>query len=56
MMSTRISSSSTRAGMVQANVGQKLLKSNILRSFYADFFCSGTPIPQEMRHFRSRSL
>ena len=26
-------------GMVQANVGQKLVKRNILRVFYGDRFC-----------------
>jgi len=41
---------------VQAWVAQKLVKRDILRVFTMSLFCSGTPIPQEPRQFRSRLL
>jgi hypothetical protein len=44
------------SGMVQAWVGQKTCKRDILRVFMMSLFCSGTLIPREPRHFRSRSL
>ena len=43
-------------GMVQAWVGQKTCKRDILRVFMMSLFCSGTLIPREPRHFRSCSL
>jgi hypothetical protein len=46
----------THNGMVQAWVAQKLVKRDILRVFTMSLFCSGTPIPQEPRQFRSRLL
>jgi len=36
--------------------GSKTRKCDILRVFTMSFFCSGTLIPREPRHFRSRSL